>query len=300
MCLRPVNLKFVGQVPCGKCLECRMQRAEEWSARMVIEAESCGYEAQFITLTYNDANLPTAGVKVKEIQDFLKRFRKSIAPAKVRYFACGEYGSTTHRAHYHLVIFGYRFSDLTFLKNDNKGTALYTSALLLKLWKKGFHSIAEFSPEVAKYCAKYIVADRPGCNKSFVTMSKKPILGYAGCKPEILERDRIYYAGRNRRVPRAFLKVLEKKYPEQVALLKQKRKERARLYLEEYLNAVYKEYSKYSILSTVDSHGVLHAEQMANKLAAMYRDIYYKFFLSKKQKLLDMDKKFCYAVRNQS
>lgn len=38
---------------------------------------------------------------------FLKRFRRAIAPAVVRYFLVGEYGDLNGRPHYHAILFGY-------------------------------------------------------------------------------------------------------------------------------------------------------------------------------------------------
>lgn len=67
----------------------------------------------WITLTYNDANLPTIevdgvlhSVVIKsEVQNFLKRLRQRLGFPELRYFAVGEYGGKLNRAHYHLIIF---------------------------------------------------------------------------------------------------------------------------------------------------------------------------------------------------
>lgn len=296
MCLRPIVLPLKGIVPCGKCLECKMAASEEWSARICLEAKSCNYNCQFITLTYNDDNLPQEGVKIKEIQDFLKRLRKAIYPLRVRYFACGEYGSKTLRPHYHLIIFGYSFDDLLFLKYDSKKTPLFTSSKLASLWKKGFHSVAAFSPDVAKYCAKYIVADRVDCNKSFLTMSKKPIIGYAACIPDILAGDRIFYSGKSMRIPRAFLRYLEKKYPDEVRLVLENRRKKNALRYGEFLDTIYNKYSQVSLSDTADSDGVVRPCLRAKRLAEIYREVYYEYFLQKKEKMLAFEKKICYTL----
>lgn len=73
----------------------------------MLEATQHG-ENCFLTLTYNDDNLPDdKSLNPKHVQDFLKRLRRRIEPKKIRYFAVGEYGETTHRPHYHLVLFGH-------------------------------------------------------------------------------------------------------------------------------------------------------------------------------------------------
>ncbi|EBW8988162.1 hypothetical protein BXL21_24545 [Salmonella enterica subsp. enterica serovar Enteritidis] len=44
----------------------------------------------FITLTYNDENLPEGGTLVrKHLTDFFKRLRKHFTGRTIRYFACG-------------------------------------------------------------------------------------------------------------------------------------------------------------------------------------------------------------------
>ena len=59
----------------------------------------------FITLTYDDEKLPEDGRLCKEdLQKFFKRYRKNLKQ-EIKYFACGEYGETTHRPHYHIVLF---------------------------------------------------------------------------------------------------------------------------------------------------------------------------------------------------
>ena len=52
-------------VPCGKCMACRVKRTMEWSVRILDEASY--YKANtFLTLTYNDENLPKDGSLSKE------------------------------------------------------------------------------------------------------------------------------------------------------------------------------------------------------------------------------------------
>lgn len=63
--------------------------------------------AIFLTLTYNDENLPTDGSLNKEDwQDFIKALRQKYPNRRLLYFMCGEYGDTNKRPHYHAIIFG--------------------------------------------------------------------------------------------------------------------------------------------------------------------------------------------------
>lgn len=104
-CTRPIRIN--NQVfPCGHCLSCRISKAREWSARLLHELSfwPC---AVFVTLTYEDSFLPPNGsLRKRDLQLFFKRLRKSLGDRKIKYYACGEYGSKTNRPHYHAIIFG--------------------------------------------------------------------------------------------------------------------------------------------------------------------------------------------------
>lgn len=92
---------------CGQCLPCRIKKKRIWTHRIMLEATQHGDNC-FLTLTYNDEHLPAdKSLNPKHVQDFLKRLRRRIEPRKIRYFAVGEYGETTHRPHYHIVLFGH-------------------------------------------------------------------------------------------------------------------------------------------------------------------------------------------------
>ena len=47
-------------LPCGQCVNCRLNRSQEWAIRCVHEA-SLHSQNSFITLTYNNDNLPANG-----------------------------------------------------------------------------------------------------------------------------------------------------------------------------------------------------------------------------------------------
>lgn len=70
----------------------------------------------FLTLTYDDANLPlvispTLGaipdLRPKHLQDWLKRLRDKIKPLRIKFYAVGEYGDVSARPHYHAFLFGF-------------------------------------------------------------------------------------------------------------------------------------------------------------------------------------------------
>lgn len=74
------------KLPCGSCVGCRLERARQWAMRCVDEA-SMHKENSFITLTFNDDNLPlNRSLDVSIFQKFMKRLRKEVAPLRLRFF----------------------------------------------------------------------------------------------------------------------------------------------------------------------------------------------------------------------
>lgn len=173
-------------VPCGRCIGCRLERSRQWALRCMHEAQL--HQANcFLTLTYDDENLPPdMSLNKKHVQDFLKRLRKSIAPRRISFFHCGEYGDTTLRPHYHMLVFGYDFPDKTVYKRTPDGGTLWKSSTLDGLWKFGFCVIGPLNFETAAYTARYSLkkitgekaeAHYQGRLPEYVTMSLKPAIG---------------------------------------------------------------------------------------------------------------------------
>lgn len=173
-------------LPCGRCIGCRLERSRQWAVRCVHEAflHDCN---SFLTLTYSPANLPEGGTLVlRDLQLFLKRLRKRFSGVSVRFFACGEYGESFARPHYHVVLFGFDFPDKVFFKVDG-GNTLYTSAILSDLWPFGFCLIGDCTFESCAYVARYITKKQFGASAEdyyagrkpeFVTMSRRPGIGH--------------------------------------------------------------------------------------------------------------------------
>lgn len=153
------------QVPCGKCIGCAADKSLSWSLRLYHEStlhdRSC-----FVTLTYAE---PPACILKKDLQDFFKRLRLSHS---FRYFACGEYGETTHRPHYHAVLFGEDFLAGSFPLDDQ----LYSHEELSSAWGHGFVSIGKVSLASCMYVAGY-VNKKLHEKDTFSLMSRRPGLG---------------------------------------------------------------------------------------------------------------------------
>lgn len=152
MCLFPIwisNKKYTGYVPCGKCAECIEKRSVDLKFRAEQEFKQCN-NAFFVTLTYSDTNLPLHDdlpvLNKKDVQLFLKRIRKRYG--KIRYFSLGEYGPTTHRPHYHLMLF---FQSLILEKSFWK-----FKDSIAELWNLGFITLDELNYNRIQYTVGYM------------------------------------------------------------------------------------------------------------------------------------------------
>jgi len=135
------------ELPCGRCIGCRLDRARSWTLRI-------GHEAMlhdrnlFLTLDYAPEHLRSWSLEYSDYQSFMKRLRKAVG--RVRFFVAGEYGARYRRPHFHAILFGCDFKDKRQLVN---GT--FRSAQAEKLWGNGQVVIADVTPERAAYVAGY-------------------------------------------------------------------------------------------------------------------------------------------------
>lgn len=159
------------KVPCGRCRGCRLEYSRQWAIRCVHEAQVHD-DNSFITLTYNNDNLPeNRSIDKRELQRFFKRLRKEIG--EFRYFACGEYGEMQNRPHYHAIIFGYEFPD-KLVWSESNGNVLYRSAQLEKVWNKGYCLIGDVTFESAAYVARYVMKKHKPDKRKTDEENKKP------------------------------------------------------------------------------------------------------------------------------
>lgn len=201
------------ELPCGICIGCRLEYARQWAMRCMHE-EKMHEESCYLTLTYNDEHLPQDGnLRKTDIQKFLKRLRKKIAPVKIRYMQCGEYGDLLGRPHHHMILYGYSFRDARFWKSNGKGQNLYVSELLDSIWQMGYCTIGDVTFESASYVARYVTKKQIGDNidpdkiQPYITMSRRPGIGmtfFAKYHDEIYETDSVIVRGREMKPPKAY------------------------------------------------------------------------------------------------
>lgn len=168
-------------IPCGKCVGCRSDNAKMWSVRAIKEFHM-NRDNSFITLTYddnstvvNDDPLCLCSLRYKHFQNFMKRLRKATG-AKIRYLVCGEYGTQNGRAHFHAILFGYRFPDCELHHIDDKGIRHYTSQILTDCWSKdgvpiGFTDLSDVTEGACNYVAGYVL-------KKLDVFDDNPIITY--------------------------------------------------------------------------------------------------------------------------
>lgn len=198
-------------VPCRKCLECKASHAREWAVRCMHELKN--YEKScFITLTYDDAHLPSGGTLVKsDLQKFWKRLRKKYG--KFRYFACGEYGEQFQRPHYHAIIFG-----LDFPPDERNSQGVKDNKALSAVWHNGITSCDDVNFNTACYVARYCVKKLSPIElgdrlPEFVVMSTVPGIGYDYGKDfgvQYMEQGFLMNKGFKLAVPRYYEKVQKK------------------------------------------------------------------------------------------
>lgn len=179
------------EIPCGKCVGCKLDYSRTWAIRCMNEFESVGKVGLFLTLTYSNENINVHEFDVshsvieafpplninshngkafysilvkKDLQDFQKRLRKYLddyfpnEDHHISYFCCGEYGGSTFRSHFHGCYFGLDrkfFPDLKVYKNHD--TTYWKSAILDRIWKKGNVIVGDISFESCAYVARYVL-----------------------------------------------------------------------------------------------------------------------------------------------
>lgn len=204
------------ELPCGRCIGCRQDRAREWSIRIVHEA-MCHDRSRFVTLSYAELDRDRLSLNYTDFQLFMKRLRKRVG--MVRFFCAGEYGSRYQRPHFHAILFGYAPSDERVLFNGER-----RSDELEAVWSHGHVHLGEVTAQSAAYVAGYTLEKRYGLEAyddvvdpatgevferrpEFVCMSRRPGIGaewFARFGGDLFPHDFAVSAGRRFKVPRYY------------------------------------------------------------------------------------------------
>lgn len=179
---RPWQYRYL-KVPCGKCTACLSNKRRQWSFRLEKEVNDSS-SAYFITLTYDNDNCPIC-VNKKDCQNFLKRFRKSIEPKRVRYFLVSEYGDQFGRPHYHLLLFNYPYS-LSHLR----ATLKKTWSLCSPDWFDRHDTVKPAHPANINYVCKYCLSNLDNVDplsRTFMLSSRRPGIGFCYLTPAMVD-----------------------------------------------------------------------------------------------------------------
>lgn len=175
-CVKPFSVKLndtFADVDCGRCMQCRIKKQSALkflAERELLDVYKSGRGASFVTLTYDDDNVPFVHLPTgnyyrgllnlvssrnetyftlcqKDVADFNKRVRRNMdyhkckIPYKVIY--CGEFGGKTDRPHYHLLFLG--LSDVL------------ARQFTRKCWQFGLCDVGPLSAGGIDYVTKYIL-----------------------------------------------------------------------------------------------------------------------------------------------
>lgn len=213
-CFKPIKITVPKksqsqQVPCGRCIGCKLERSRQWAARITNEAQLYDCNSMLL-LTYEDKYLVKTEKNYStlykpDLQLFFRYLRRYFPREKIRYFAAGEYGETCEncglskkmcvcprfakslgRPHYHAIVLGFRPPDLVPTGKTDLGSPTWESAYLNRIWGRGMVSVSNVNFEsaayVARYCTKKItgkLADvwYAGREPEFAIMSRRPGIG---------------------------------------------------------------------------------------------------------------------------
>lgn len=175
-CFKAITGKQGLKVPCGQCMNCRINLARTWAGRIMMENAAYPDYAWFLTLTYDDENVPRTpdGVPTLHRSEFQTWIKKAYRHrGAFRYYAVGEYGDHTLRPHYHMAVFPQRGCEISRLAD---------------FWTKGFTSASPLNAQRARYLAEYTAKKltkntdprlEPAQEPEFRVGSRRPPIGAA-------------------------------------------------------------------------------------------------------------------------
>lgn len=193
-----------------------------------------------------------------DLKNFLKRLRRNFeyeyGHVGLRFFACGEYGPLNGRPHYHLILFNCPLDDLV-KERFSDGYVYYRSEFIEKAWSHktpqgdrvpfGYVSVTDFSFETAAYVARYMLKKHKGKDSSyyeenglypeFVRCSRNPGIAhqYFQCnKEEIYAFDQVVITNGSGiplkcHPPKYYDRLFDVDNPEEMAMIKDRRKDTA-------------------------------------------------------------------------
>lgn len=177
-CQKGIKLKTGNRVPCGQCINCRINKGRKWTARLMLEWMMHPQPTYFLTLTYSDEHVPKTAIgdltlRKKASRQWVNDTARDRYAGSFRYYLVGEYGDRTGRPHLHMAIFP---------RSDRQ------VAQIVDRWKYGFTTATEFTQQRAAYLCQYTTKKltapnderlNEGMEPEFRTSSLSPPIGAA-------------------------------------------------------------------------------------------------------------------------
>ena len=236
VCTNPVNLSGV-ELPCNKCLSCRIRKSVEWRNRIIHELDYYK-DTCFITLTFEDENIKwvhdldrtttfirpqVSTIDKTHLQNFFKRLRKNYGTG-FKYFAIGDYGEDNFRPHYHIILLGISqnwvgFKFIKSVYSKGKKINLYE----VDQWTNGYVHVGTVTPYSVRYVTDYLTRKLYGTlaqgiygarEKPFKIVSQG--LGKRYCiehRTELVENEHYRLHGVPHGLPRYYRDILNIKNP---------------------------------------------------------------------------------------
>lgn len=220
-CCRPFHIKnkntYGGllpsyyQVPCGYCLNCRVDRRDE--LQYYCEDLETRYKVgTFLTLTYDDLHiienqfnddLGVFSLTKKHLQNFFKLLRRKInyynldstmCRKDFKYLAVGEYGHDSFRNHFHCLIFGLDYLNCEKLFRDCWGLGEIMS---LPIKKGAFRYVLKYLDKQVKGSLACQLFDDYGLERPFSCHSQHFGTGFIEDNLDFILQNDGYFQGHN-------------------------------------------------------------------------------------------------------
>lgn len=220
-----VLLRDYVDIPCGKCMQCRLDYTRAWAIRCYLESLDWT-ENYMVTLTYDNEHVPKGPtgnltLNPKDVELFMKRLREHQERKhnrQIRFFLAGEYGGDdeytdnkgvkrkgTERPHYHFIAYNLNCNDLIPFFRNEFNQQVYLCPEIAKIWGKGQVTVCECNWNTCAYVARYILKKQKGSEAEeyynqkgivpeFTRMSRSPGIAkayYDAHKEEIWKGDEI-------------------------------------------------------------------------------------------------------------
>lgn len=173
--------QHVDIIPCKNCIGCRLEYSREWANRGYLESKMWE-ENWFVTVTYDNKYLYTPeemttsdgitytndndewkGCLVKKdlhrfIHNVRQKWQREFNHTGIRFMACGEYGETGERPHYHIIFYNMPIPMESLYETKVLNNNVYYKCHLLdECWaNKGFIEVSEATWNDIAYTARYI------------------------------------------------------------------------------------------------------------------------------------------------